>query len=64
MDGLLFAFWCIPYRLPDLPLPAWGWWQIAWANRYTYTLLALWVRVLAQVRLESKSTSDPKTLPA
>ncbi len=46
VDSLLLIAWCIPVG-SDVPSPAGRWWLLIWTNRYTWALLALWVRALA-----------------
>ena len=46
IDAMLFAVWCIPSAVPDPPVSA-GWHMI-WANRFTFALFALWIRIVGQ----------------
>jgi hypothetical protein len=45
VDSLLLVAWCIPVG-SDVPSPAGRWWLLIWTNRYTWGLLALWLRAL------------------
>lgn len=57
VDSLLLVAWCIPVG-SDVPSPSGKWWPLIWTNRFTWALLALWVRALARSSMTTNAMPE------